>query len=60
MSAAQRTVFMWLFGRDSLILEDYCGEHPISWKQFRIAVRETKALENIPVRPPATMLQMNL
>ena len=58
MNAAQRTVFMMIFGMGSLIPEDFNDEHPLSWKQFRVVVRETQALGNIPVRPPANVLSM--
>jgi hypothetical protein len=58
LSAAQRTVFMMIFGMGSLIPEDFNEEHPLSWKQFLIAIRETQALDTTPVRRPATVLTM--
>jgi hypothetical protein len=58
LSAAQRTVFMMIFGMGSLIPEDFNDEHPLSWKQFRVVVRETNALDNTPMQQPANVLTL--
>ena len=51
-----RTVFMFSFGHDALMPEDYC-EHPVMWCQFKIAMGEQLLLETTPVVPPADILK---
>jgi hypothetical protein len=56
MTAAMRTVFMFSFGRDALMPEDYY-ERPVLWPQFKIAMREQLLLETTAVNPPAEILE---
>jgi hypothetical protein len=49
---------MMIFGMGSLIPEDFNDEHPLSWKQFRVVVRETKTLDVVPALQPASVLTM--
>jgi len=56
MTAAMRTVFMFSFGRNALMPEDFT-EHPVSWAQFKIAMREQLLLETVAVNPPAEIVE---
>ena len=57
MTVAMRTVFMFSFGIDSLMPEDFNDEHPITWAQFKIAVGEQALLSTTPVTPAAEVLE---